>query len=1338
MLPEYTLIPVPLGTESPQDASREFPVEIVTSLNFPEGEHSPATVIDVLAQHPILGRTTEQVILAFAMDFGAWQLNGRRFDSAQAIPLTLRYAGSTPLSLLARTLSQYLVPSAPVSAAKFEHDSRFDLLQHSDFLDVTKAYDDLSSATQGLQRSAGRSLRLMSFVETDSQSQLSMDAVRWVNAATQATLLGAIDGSSHERVESALSEFGISDHISALRTAVAKVNRRLAPPGGAAPCENSGAHSLQAVTSNGPTEVSTDDPNVALHAALKNSLLSRSCGLVTSWTCTADTAVAGDFILHIPISSLTWSAAAVNVVSKCIAFRRAEYTHPLAFSDINKRTTNAALAFLNEDDGKARYRASCIHTETTLAKQLIVQAKNSIADPSASDTFGDFTDTRDERPPQLLATQQFGVSEPETSGVILSAPIEDIATPDALRKATAEERENVYPCLFLEDVWIGFRLDLQHQDTSPFSSVHKQRQLITFSLSDARVAGATEDYFEREQRDDRDYTSTEFATYNGLSTAQVSDYLQFLGIDRQSGRPASGPFSIQITGYEASSRLLFGRVYRYRLRNVFIGGVGFSATQAAVASYKHDNYEQNFPFFRARAYRPGEIVSLHAREDKAPTGGGRTIFLSEDHDRADVVFVPAPIDVDAARFHGLLLRDGEEPERDRRRYFVSDIGKFFSRPGEHSDYYCDPDVSRVAVRTKLLNGASRPGEEQFLYEDGVYCQAAKHLQLDPVELAFGRPGEWERFRPVVISFRTTDDLTPSMHHDSRSIEIRVPRAGHVEVSVVPLVSPSQLVRTASYAASNSQLARNPTLEATAQHLQGWLPIPAMAEQVIRVAHATKLPLQTPRLIGVPLTVSAPTAYLAVRPVGQEVAELRGRIEIDAASTGHVHLEATWQDIEDNVTQKRYILMPGATKSVPRNVVFRRYTPQRADSAAYMSFLQLLVGETAAFQPRVHIGTGTYLFTEQFELQCAENKVFLGPPEGEESSTDAKAKLDVLNFKDARRKLATVRAFAQSRFVQQLPAGGADNHELGSAPILVDIPASMRMTSPKVSHILPMVRATVEKDRSGQITRTAYAMRVYVLPRWFESGPGERLAGGCMIGEHPNIAVASLDKRITQWGEDPIERPHLQSTERAPRAADFTAPEGGTPPSLDPVLYPDVGTDSRHDVIYRDNVPLPHSDDGTVQRVSVASFALREEPELRLWYCDIQVSGDFSGWCGLALYRHQPHAHEGFGLSETADWAYAAVLKGDTITMIEGDGKLHVTVGPLYDPNIRYEFQSLEFLDGVSENLAATPDDTRELQRYRVNGAYYFEGVVPSRERRSNLIKKRFGYMIGGAELTRPR
>jgi hypothetical protein len=1066
-----------------------------------------------------------------------------------------------------------------------------------------------------------------------------------------------------------------------------------------------------------------DDPNVALHAALKNGLLAEACGIVTPWRATAPRQLLGDYLIHIDIASLAADPAVITVSTQPTAFRRKGSTHPLSFADIGKSiTTNSGLAFLTDDQGNPRYRATTIHAETAVFQGTILQQKNSISNdlPPSTIQGPDYKAPRDDRPPQLLGEDQFGINEPEAGGLTISAPIEDLTTPQAL---ASNHRETTLPCLFLEDVWSGFRLDIAAESKSQLLSIHQQTQEITFGPR--KVRGNNEDFFAREQPADpaAGYSSTEIARYIGLNTAQAQDYMKFLGTYRAQPPEPGAPFAVAVTGYKGATPLRFGNIYRYRLRNVFLGGISFSDQDQNLD--QHDpNYTQRCPFFRARAYRPGEFVSRDADLNKTPGAAGRTIFLTPKHPNAHVWLVPTPIDVDSARYHGVFLASKAEPKHNTNRAFVTDIGNFFKKEPPTLNYYLHPEVSEIVVRVVMLNGDSDAVNQKFVFQNGSYCELLKHLQLAPINFRYGPDGQWANFHPIRLSFSAVQARRPSVTAGVRRLHIRVPVAAYVEVSILPVMPKSKLLNVATQIASSTELAIRDRLGGA---FENWTPVPTIAELMLRVIHCNQLPREKPSIVSnfVQLTPTGQSILLAERAPKKDTAELSGRLELDSASTGQIRLQAAWHDIDDSPVHGHYVLKAGTAVSKPRSVNFDRYSPPTGSAIA-----QLAISSNSTDMLRAT----TSDLENGFDVQCAENKIFLGSerPQGSESQIEQPC---VLNFGDTRRKQAFVNAVATSRYKNHFPPGAASSFETRSDNVQVDVPASMYLAVPDISHAVPLAREITEGDATSGRQRRLYAMRIYIRRPWFLSGPCERLAIGCRAGDTGNEPSATLDKYITQWGEDPLERQRLAITGRAPRASDFSTLTGATD-KLDTILYPSRSIEGTAPVIYRDNIARPDSDDSPpVKMLSLASYGVRWDKLLKVWYCDIAISEEFVGWCGMALYRHQPHALEGCHLSQVPAWVYGAVLHGEQIAWLRRDGKLHVTIGPIFDKATSFSLDFLAYRDGVSDDLQRNTNKRVELQKYVAYDKVYFEGIVPEKDQQWSLTKIRFGREVASLSLS---
>jgi hypothetical protein len=1309
----YRITPIPLDSSSPEQQPLRFDVRLVTVLEFAEGTVTRGDVVDALAAHPVFGRPANQPVDAVAVPLAAWIASGKPATGSKGIAVSLKYAGAKPLMALRDVLGSYLERPADVPVSPVHPDSRFDMLHAQDFVDLNRLHDDLWLLRTHIYVSVTERL---AFTTSIPAGPTSFEKARWVNSYVQSTALELVFGDSKGVTLFANSAVGAA--VARLKDGVRKVQDRLASSDAVRAFVASDG--LRRASDKGDVTVSVSDPNVAVHAALKNSLLSESCGITTSWHAVAAQPVTGDHVLF--LQGASFAQTSYPLVLHSTAFRRMGHTHPLSFVDMPQpgkqtRTSNSALACLNDEQGNPRYRATAINAEVAIIQGTVLQFNNSLsntAQPAPQLQGGDFQDVLDQRPPQLLVDEHRGVNEPECTGLTISAPTADLLAPDALKDP---QREAAWPCLFLEDLWTGFRLDLAESVEPRFGSVHQQVQEITLTGSSRKIKGPVEDAYEREQTPaSPSARSTEIIRYIGMSSGQARDYLRFLGTDKRIAPPAEAPFLISVTGYSGATALRFGRLYSYRLRIVLMGGISLSAADADGLS-PTDSYVQCCPFFRARAYRAGELVSANFNNTN---DASRSIFLTREAPDASVWIVPSPIDMDTARYHGVFLSQKSEPARYAHREFVQDVSHYFRRRPSDLQYFFDPDVAAISVQVTVLNGDPAGTSHEFTYERDTYCELTPHMYLSPVRIEYGPAGKWEEFRPIELRFSISSGSRVEVTKQGRTVCIVTPVSAELEITLLPELSKDQLHQTASYAASSTQM----KLRATPGLSDAASIVPAIAEQKLQVTHCAKAPTLRPFFGGMPVRFSptGETVTVAERSRLKETADLPGYIQVDAASAGQVWLEAVWSDIEDWPWQDRPTLTSAHAISTPRSILFDRHLPPSASLMA-----RVAMSNASLFMQSVDT------VQSSFGLQCAENKIFLlNPPQSQQPSSQP-GRPCTLNFVDGRRKRATVTAVTSSRYKAQFKPDQASAFQSRSEQILVDVPASMMLPAPDISHVVPISHDLIQLGASTRTTQRIYAMRIYVRPPWLVSGPGERLAVACRSGAATAGPVSSLDKFVTQWGEDPIERPHLDVTRDPPRMMDFQVPENGNTEPLDATFYPQRSIEGANEVLYLDNLSV--ADAALVTRtISVASFALRRDPTAKLWFCDVRVAGGFLGWCGLALYRHQPHSHEDLQLSATPAWVYGAILHGEQIVWVRGGGMLHVTVGPVFDPNASFELDRTPYYDDVTRDLTRAAGTRMTLQQYEGGRATYFEGIVKMGDGPWSLIKRRFGSEVASISL----
>lgn len=1301
----YSFVALPL--DATESSARSFALRLLSTIEFSAGTTLGADIAAAVRNHPLLGRDTAQPVPALAMPYAAWaKVHQIAIDTPGVTKVQLRYGGKTAFADLRTVLADYLERPTAVPVAPLRPDSKADERVSSHFLDIAGAHDRLTELRSlvGQDFAARAKLRPTMFDDL-TDSSIGYKRRRWIDGHSQATILALLFGSLKAQDLGIGSKGG--ELVARLRTDIAAQRRRLA----AATVPDVGGEGLRATSASGDVEVDPRDPNAAVHAGLNNSIIAQATGMVTAWNATSDVPLTGDLVIALDPSTFPASA---SISCKVTAFRRAGSTHPLSFDDIGRPTQNGVLAALNDDAGAARYSATGINAEMAFIQGTILQAGNSVANaPSdAPAKLSPGIARRDDRAPVELAAQQVGYNELEAAGLTFSAPVVDLVSPGALKSPS---RQIDLPCLFLEDLWIGYRLDLAAEGGGRLRSVHFQNQRIVFSTASRILNGVAEDFWPREAPNaDPDQLSTEIIRYNGLSAAQMLDYAKFLGTYKPPATPENAPFTVDVEGASGATPLHFGETYRYRLRNVFQGGISLADDDAGLDALGA-RYIQQVQYLRARSYRAGEVII--PRVGDTGSEPAMSIFLKEGAKTARVLVAPAPVDADTARYNGQFLASTNEATLDAERAFVSDLPGYLRSAGEDAPYYCDPVVSAISVELWVRNGDPQSTMRQFHVQDGIYCELIDPLHVGPVVARFGRVGRWREFRPIEIIFTTTTDLRPRLKLEARGrrVRIAVPVAADIELVLTPVLAPGAVQRSARFAPSSSMVAvtRQALLEAGAG-----LPV---VEHRIRVVHCTRTPVFAPRIFSEASAVAGTSLALMKRTPASDRADLTGYIEADAASSGELQVSAAWREIDDDPMHDRYVLKEGQAISRPHSLQFRELSSP-GPGLSLKRFLENAPGFAAIADTASNIGR-----------QCVENRVFLGgvqpgdpvgDPIGEVSPPGSIA------LGNTRRARVAVTATAKARYAALFAADPKRPTQIASRPVAAEVPAAMLLPVPLISHVMPLVSQRDVRDRRRLTRETIYAFRIYVRRPWFLSGHGERLAIGCHTGAPPSGPRTVLDKTYSQWGEDPIARTRTESSKRLPRAADFQAASGAT---FDPALYFADAPEGRDAVLYYDDIvrepdPANATAPDEVGRVALASYALRWHEAQKLWYCDIHLAGGFSGWIGLALYRHQPLALEGRQISQTAAWLYSQQLQGERVSWFRQNDILHVTIGPVFDGTYHFEAEQRRYHDGVSLVSGEQPLERLQFERFEVDGKSYFEGrfaVAGCIE----IIRRRFDFDI---------
>ncbi|QXQ06944.1 hypothetical protein KX816_02455 [Sphingosinicellaceae bacterium] len=1293
----YSLVVIPLDPSSATNASATFDLGLVSTIEFAAGPVSPQAVAAAVSDHPILSRDGAAPLRALAMRYEAWFAGSKSLVAGApgVIPVELRFRGATQFATIRRTLADYLARPRTVQNAAPRHDNSHDARVASDLADIAGMHDRVTLLRDMIHVSMTGKTALASGTQDLTDRSVSYARKRAVDSQVQYGLVQLLAGN----LSSQKAGIGVGGArlINQLRRDIALAEKRMAPRD--VPARSHAM--LQSIAAGIAVDVDPADLNAAIHAALTNELLARSCGITTEWSAQAATPIVGDYVIAIDAAGLT---SLSSVVCQVTAFRRGLSTHPLSFVDRGATvTTNGGLAAINDVKGKPRYSCTGVNAEVAAIQATTLQANNSLANMPPVTTAG--RDGRDYLPPVVLADQQFGYNELEAAGLTISAAVEDLVTPKALAAAS---RVQDFPCLFLEDLWVGYRLDLAPVGAaqSRFKSVHRQSQRVTFVHSGKQVTGTSETFAPREPaNDDTGQASTEIIRFEGLSSTQRINLRKMLD-DFEEQQPHPGaPFRIEQLGSIGVTPLRFGTDYRLRLRTVLLGGLSLKADDPRVDALATSQV-QTASYLRARSYRPGEVIPLSGlkADHHSPE---LSIFLTDQVRIQSVLVAPSPVNLDTARYNGQFLTSIEEITVDEDRAFVTDLPGYLAESGYDAKYFCDPDISQVNVEVWVRNGDPRSDDRDYAYAGGAYCELIEPRHVGPVTASFGQAGLWRNFGPFQVDFiaGSGTDLRLSVNNRGRRVKVEVPPYADIELVLTPVVSADRVARTASFAQSTTLLAN---LGTNGRAFGAAL---SVVEHRIRAVHCMPKPALAPRVVCEANSVSPTRQSVALmkRERLSDRAQLVGYVENDAPSTSDVQLSATWSEIDDDPTHERYLLRPGSVIARPRSVTFGD-----ASGAMLAQARQPLVKGMVASRAALAAALGV------IGKQCAENRIFMGgaapspKPEGDIAGVE-------LALGNAKRARLAITATAKARYADKFPQDGKDDFSLASKPLAADVPASMVLPPPVISHATPLVRRVDSGDERRQVRERLYAFRLYLRRPWFASGPGERIAIACHAGPLPTGKRDTIDPAFTQWGEDPVARVRAEASKRLPRAADFRSIGD---PHFDPILYPIDSPEGVPATLYVDDVV---SDPDAVEdsRFSLSSFAVQFDDAQGLWFCDVDLGNDFSGWIGLALYRHQPLAHEGLQLSRTGQFVYSKVLQGERVTWLRQGDQVRVTIGPVGDTTMDFEAEVQKFRDGVSESGRG---GSRRLpfRSYVVDNRRYFEGLFTTAGKGLEIIRRRLG------------
>ncbi|HMN59910.1 MAG TPA: hypothetical protein PJ988_06070, partial [Anaerolinea sp.] len=259
--------------------------------------------------------------------------------------------------------------------------------------------------------------------------------------------------------------------------------------------------------------------------------------------------------------------------------------------------------------------------------------------------------------------------------------------------------------------------------------------------------------------------------------------------------------------------------------------------------------------------------------------------------------------------------------------------------------------------------------------------------------------------------------------------------------------------------------------------------------------------------------SIPTAESELAPItawrkpGAPDAYLLGGLQIHAASTNQVDLEAEWEDPYDDVSAPREEGVVYLKKSSSSSV---EEIPIPGSQEGYIG-----VGSGKSFRDLAY-------YDADHDLLCF---VRAGDQLG-----NLKSGVQIYTtaaprhyFDDTRRHRVQYTPRATSRFREYFDQESGLDFTRAGDPLWVDVPASARPAAPQVSYIVPTFGWQRETHTNlKRSVRFGGGLRVYLERPWFSSGMGELL--GVSLYDYSNGSLTDREDWkawVTQWGADPI-------------------------------------------------------------------------------------------------------------------------------------------------------------------------------------------------------------------------
>ncbi len=427
-----------------------------------------------------------------------------------------------------------------------------------------------------------------------------------------------------------------------------------------------------------------------------------------------------------------------------------------------------------------------------------------------------------------------------------------------------------------------------------------------------------------------------------------------------------------------------------------------------------------------------------------------------------------------------------------------------------------------------------------------------------------------------------------------AVEVRLPKAGCVDVEVACLVKPPftdhfGLVSVMREGRSAGEVAQ---LDRVLGEGRFWL---VSARKTVSLIHAVRVPLAIPVV----------TSLRAERRLDGRQAHLVGRLSVNRASTNRVTLRGSWTDPVDVPSEAgprdvaaQAIIGKVSVDKEGRPLVAEADLGWRLDDTRHRE-----VAVTAEAFSRF-----SRHFTEQRSVKLDDDPTML---------VLGNLVISSVVVSDAERTYAAGTDYlvhGPTGTLTRIEGGGLVvgsqltvrwipnptsrlSDEEGAEPFILEVPNTRPPQPPDVLETLPAFeRLHGGDDRSRRIRHRGSVVRVWVGRGWFASGAGELLGVVCDVAGSPSLTNSVA-------GKDPV----FSTAEPAP---------------ITPELLTSASTVS---------AGLTTLDGG---QVDVAGHQVTYDPDTGRWYADVVIDDDraYLPFVRLVLCRLQPHSVTGAHLS----------------------------------------------------------------------------------------------------------